>query len=73
MIFNIYFIRDKTHRVWHIVGDSFAKHRGGQSGVDVLGVQILVLAVEQQRRRFAAQQVGERFPHHGEAEHWSVL
>lgn len=62
-----------THGVWHIIGYSFAKHWGGQSGVDVLGVQILILAVEKQCGCFAAQQVGEGFPHHGETEHGAIL
>lgn len=62
-----------THRVWNIIGNSFAKHRSGQPGVDVLGVQVLVLAVEHQRGCFAAQQVGECAPYHGETEHRTVL
>ena len=63
----------QTHRVRHVVGYSFAKHWGGESGVDILSVQVLVLAVEHQRGCFAAQQVGEGFPHHGETEHRAVL
>lgn len=63
----------RTHGVWDVIGDSFAKHRRGQSGVDVFGVQVLVLAVEEQRGGVAAQQVGEGAPHHGEAEHGSIL
>lgn len=66
-------LRHHTHGVGHVVGDSFAKHRGGQSGVDVFGVQVVVLAVEEQRGGFAAQQVGERAPDHGETEHGSIL
>lgn len=62
-----------THRVRHIIGYSFAKHWSGQSGVDVLGIQVLILAVEHQRGGFAAQQVGECTPHHGETEHRAVL
>lgn len=63
----------RTHGVGDVIGDSFAKHRSGQSGVDVFGVQVLVLAVEEQRGCVAAQQVGEGAPHHGEAEHGSIL
>lgn len=62
-----------THRVRNIIGYSFAKHRGGESGVDILGIQVLILAVEHQRGCFAAQQVGECTPHHGETEHRAVL
>lgn len=62
-----------THGVGDVIGDSFAKHGSGQSGVDVFGVQVLVLAVEEQRGCFATQQVGECAPHHGETEHGSVL
>lgn len=65
--------RGCTHRVRNIIGHTFAKHWGGESGVDILCVQVLVLAVEHQRGRFAAQQVGERAPHHGETEHWAIL
>lgn len=63
----------RTHGVGDVIGDSFAKHWSGQSGVDVFGVQVLVLAVEEQRGCVAAQQVGEGAPHHGEAEHGSIL
>lgn len=62
-----------THGVGDVIGYTFAKHWGGQPGVDVLGVQVLILAVEHQRGRVAAQQVGERTPHHGETEHRAVL
>lgn len=62
-----------THSVGDIVGYSFAKHRSGQSGVDILCIQVVVLAVEHQRGCFAAEQVGERAPHHGETEHRAVL
>lgn len=62
-----------THMIRDIIGDSFAKHWSGQSGVDVLCVQVVILAVEHQRGRLAAQQVGECTPDHGEAEHRAVL
>lgn len=62
-----------THVIRDIIGDSFAKHWCGQPGVNVLCVQVVILAVEHQRGRFAAQQVGERTPDHGEAEHRAVL
>lgn len=62
-----------SHRVGDVVGHALPEHRRGQSGVDVLGVQLLVLAVEHERRRVAAQQVGEGAAGHGEAEHRPVL
>lgn len=62
-----------THGVGDVIGDTFAKHRSGQSRVDVFGIQVLVLAVEEQRGCFATQQVGECAPHHRETEHGSVL
>lgn len=62
-----------THRVGDIIGYSFAKHRRGQSGVDVLCIQVVVLAIEHQLGCVAAEQVGECAPHHGETEHWAVL
>lgn len=62
-----------THRVRDVIGYSLAKHRRGQSGIDVLGVQILVLAVEHERGCIAAQQVGKCTADHGETEHRAIL
>lgn len=59
--------------VGHVVGYSFAKHWSGQSGINVLSIQVLILAVEHQCGSFTAQQVSEGTPHHGEAEHRAVL
>lgn len=62
-----------THGVRDVVSDSFSKHRRGEPGVDVLRVQVVILAVEHERGGVAAQQVGEGAANHGETEHWPVL
>lgn len=62
-----------THRVRDVVSDSFSKHRRGEPGVDVLCIQLVVLAVEHERSCVTAQQVGEGAASHGETEHWAVL
>lgn len=62
-----------THRIGDIIGHSSAKHWSGQFGVNILSVQVFILAVKHECGCFAAQKVGEGFPHHGETEHWAVL
>lgn len=62
-----------THGVRDVVSDSFSKHRRGESGVDVLRVQVVVLAVEHECSCVTAQQVGEGAASHGETEHRPVL
>lgn len=62
-----------THRVGDVVSDSFSKHRRGEPGVDVLCIQVIVLAVEHERSCVTAQEVGEGAASHGETEHWPVL
>lgn len=62
-----------THGVRDVVSDPFSKHGCGEPGVDVLGVQVVILAVEHERSGVAAQQVGEGAASHGETEHWAVL
>lgn len=62
-----------THRVRDVVSDSFSKHRSGEPGVDVLCIQVFVLAVEHERSCVTAQEVGEGTASHGETEHWPVL
>lgn len=42
------FIPADSHWIGDVVGDSFAKDWRGEAGVDVFGVQVLVLAVEEE-------------------------
>lgn len=62
-----------SYRIGHVVSDALAEHGCGEARVNVLGVQIVVLAVEHERGRFAAQQIREGLPDHREADHGAVL
>lgn len=62
-----------SYRIGHVVCDALAEHGCGEARVNILGVQVVVLAVEHERGRIAAQQIREGFPDHREADHGAVL
>lgn len=64
---------ENTNRVGDVVGDAPAEDGRGEPRVHVLRVQILVLAVEEQRSSITAQQVCECLANHSETEHRSIL
>ena len=62
-----------TYRVWTIVGDALAEDRSRQFAVDFLGVEVLILAVEEQSRSIRTNEIRERLSDHREAEHRTML
>ncbi len=57
----------------HIVGHAAAKHGRGEVGVEVLGVEVVVVRVPEDGGGLGAQQIGHIGAKHGEAEHRAVL
>ena len=62
-----------AYMVRYIVCNPFSKNWCGQSRIDILCIEIFVLAVEHQCGCLTTQKVGKGFAHHGKADNGPIL
>jgi len=62
-----------TYLIWHVISNTFSENWRDQFRVDLFGVEVVVLGVEEEGGGFRADKVCERLPYHGEAEDTAIL